>query len=314
MNEQNQNDTQLSKQERRRLRNERKHERKSAEKSKIQRQKIIKRLIWLLIGVGIIVAVVFAASNKKILPPTSMQNHIEQSPKTHIVDKPMDNRIHKHMLEHADGTGPPGIIINYNCVDFDCEADLINKLTALVNEYPANVYLAPYPRMSAKLVLSALGRQEILNEFDEQKIQNFIGGRRNVETPADSPTDEISGFRIGENVIYVADQKPSTELTVNLVSLAKGGYVVIHEEVEGSPGEIIGNTLLLQPGDHNDVEVALQRASLEGESLIAMLHADNGDEVFAPQEDQPIKDDDGNIIFMVFSVSSIAEEPAAISL
>jgi hypothetical protein len=27
----------------------------------------------------------------------------------------------KHMLEHADGSGRPGVIINYNCAKFRCQ-------------------------------------------------------------------------------------------------------------------------------------------------------------------------------------------------
>ena len=89
----------------------------------------------------------------------------------------MDIRIQKHMLEHADGSGPPGVVINYNCQDFSCEADLIDKLAEFVKEYPAYVYLAPFSMMSAKIVLTRLGEMEILDEFDEDKIRSFIKKR-----------------------------------------------------------------------------------------------------------------------------------------
>jgi hypothetical protein len=170
-----QNDAQqLTKQERRRLKNELMREKKQAGRLRQQRQKVMKRSVWILISAGLLTGFFFLISSKKILPPTTIQGHIESSPESHILDQPMDVRVHKHMLEHADGVGPSGIIINHNCEDYDCEPDLIDRLSKFVEENPETVYLAPYPNMSAKIVLSALGRQEILDSFDEQVIRNFI--------------------------------------------------------------------------------------------------------------------------------------------
>ena len=81
------------------------------------------------------------------------------------------------MLEHADGKGPPGIIINYNCVDYACESDLIEKLEAFAKKYSANVYVAPFKNMDAKIVLTRLNKIEILESFDENKIEDFINNR-----------------------------------------------------------------------------------------------------------------------------------------
>lgn len=180
MNEQNQQfseeeaKTSHDKTERRLSKKERKRERREAEKLKKKRQKIMHYFLWTLAGAGIVIAFIVAASRREVLPPTTMQGHIERSPESHIVDRPMDSRVHKHMLEHADGSGPPGIIINYNCDDFDCAPDFIDNLAKLVTEYPRTVYLAPYPNMSAKLALSALGRQKVLDVFDEEEIREFI--------------------------------------------------------------------------------------------------------------------------------------------
>lgn len=77
------------------------------------------------------------------------------------------------MLEHSDGKEKPGIIIQYNCDDFDCEPDLIQKLAALAEQYPDNVYLAPN-KYDGKIILTKLGKMEILDAFDEQKIKDFI--------------------------------------------------------------------------------------------------------------------------------------------
>ena len=78
------------------------------------------------------------------------------------------------MLEHADGVGPPGVIIQYNCDDFACEPGMITRLQEIVSARPSNVYLAPFPTMDAKIALAAPGRLVTLDEFDEPRITRFI--------------------------------------------------------------------------------------------------------------------------------------------
>ena len=67
-----------------------------------------------------------------------------------------------------------GMLVQYNCRDYECEPDLIQKLTDLVEGYPPQVYLAPYPGMDAKIALAAPGTLETLETFDESKISQFI--------------------------------------------------------------------------------------------------------------------------------------------
>ncbi len=139
-------------------------------------KKIGRYLLHSLVGVGIVGGLGWFIATRPAplrLPPTTMQGHIEESPKTHIVDAPMSDAIQRHMLEHADGKGKPGIIIQYNCQKYACEPNLIQKLTDLVKEYPDNVYLAPND-YDGKIILTKEGKLETLDKFDEQKIKNFI--------------------------------------------------------------------------------------------------------------------------------------------
>ena len=165
---------QLSKQERRQIRKQHNRE----ERQKEQRNEKMKKTltitaIILVVGGGIIALAVFS-SKAPNLPPTSQVNHSENSPPGRIVTRPIPEGIQKHMLEHADGVGAPGIIIQYNCEDFECDPDLVQQLTVLVEQYPENVYLAPN-KYDGKIILTKEGRREILDSFDEQAIRNFIG-------------------------------------------------------------------------------------------------------------------------------------------
>ena len=150
-------------------------EKKSARKTiKLNTKKIKNYGIFIAILVLVVAGFYFLFSSVKTLPPTDMKGHVEQSPISHILKEPMPLAIQRHMLEHADGTGPPGIIINYNCDDYNCEPNLIEKLEAFAEIYTANVYVAPFKNMDAKIVLTRQNGIDILENYDEGRIRNFI--------------------------------------------------------------------------------------------------------------------------------------------
>jgi len=140
-------------------------------KSKIGMIILIGILLVVVVGIG------FSMANAKTWPPTSMIGHIEESPVSHVSRTPFPENVQKHMLEHSDGKDIPGIIINYNCVQFECEPGLIEKLESFVDKYPEFVYVAPFANMDAKIALSKLGRLNVLEEYNEQTIDQFIRSR-----------------------------------------------------------------------------------------------------------------------------------------
>ena len=116
----------------------------------------------------------FYIKSRPNLPPIDMSWHIEENPPNHMLDTAMPEVVQKHMLEHADGKGDPGIIIQYNCnMPYRCEPGLVSKLKQLVKKYPKNVYLAP-GNYSGMIILTRLNKREILNSYNEPKILEFI--------------------------------------------------------------------------------------------------------------------------------------------
>ncbi|MDA2922857.1 hypothetical protein MYX07_06365 [Patescibacteria group bacterium AH-259-L07] len=164
---------QRTKRERRQLKKQRQIEERKRAQRRQRVKKIVNIIIFILVIGGGIFALVWFSLTASKLPPTTMEGHIEQSPPRHILNQPMPEVIQKHMLEHADGRGRPGVIIQYNCDTFECEPDNLKKLTDLVKQYPDNVYLAPN-NYDGKIILTKLGKRKILNEFDEEAIRNFI--------------------------------------------------------------------------------------------------------------------------------------------
>ena len=159
------------------MHNRAKHSSDKSEKKKLYKinYKRIKNWVIGLIVLGLIIWGISAMfSGIKTLPPTTMQGHVEVSPDSHVLREPMLLTVQKHMLEHSDGVGRPGVIINYNCIDYNCEPDLIEKLENFANIYPDFVYVAPFKNMDAKIALTKLGKIEILDEYDEERIDSFI--------------------------------------------------------------------------------------------------------------------------------------------
>ncbi len=168
---------QLSNQERNQLKRELKEQERKKERTQEQRKRLFKRLliavsVVVLVG-GIIALIGWFIASRTNLPPTDMQGHIEENPKAHIVTEPIPINIQRHMLEHADGKTKPGIIIQYNCKKYVCQPDLITKLTELVKQYPDNVYLGPN-NYDGKIILTKMGKIQVLDNFDEQAIKDFI--------------------------------------------------------------------------------------------------------------------------------------------
>jgi len=157
------------------MHNSAKHSKPEKKSSKLNYKKIRNYGVLVLIIVLVIAGGIWLFSGAKTLPPTDMQGHVEASPLSHILKEPMSIPIQKHMLEHVDGRQGVrgGVILNYDCESYDCETGLIEKLEQFGYEFDY-VYIAPFKNMDAKIALTKLNRIEVLENYDEEKIRNFI--------------------------------------------------------------------------------------------------------------------------------------------
>jgi hypothetical protein len=104
-------------------------------------------------------------------PPTSGP-HLPYLAPWGIHDKPIPDELQVHNLE--DG----GVLVQYECRD--CEV-LVAKLKAIVARYPEGIVLAPYPRMDSRIALTAWGRIDTFDDFDEQRTVRFIEAYRCID-------------------------------------------------------------------------------------------------------------------------------------
>ena len=116
----------------------------------------------------------------KELPPTSYTiAHSESLPPRQINTAPIPRLVQEHVMERNAGHPRGSMLVQYNCLEYQCEPDLVEKLTTIVRDFPPYVYLAPYHTMDAKIALAAPGRLLTLETLDEEQIRKFINDNSN---------------------------------------------------------------------------------------------------------------------------------------
>ena len=121
----------------------------------------------------------------------------------------------------------------------------------------------------------------------------------------DTSMTDTSGTASEVNRIVMSDQFPGNIVYISSVTLANGGWVEIHADKAGQPGEYVGSAYFdkgISPG-----KITLTKPTIEGGIYYAMLHSDDGDKKFDASKDLPTKDAKGNIIMKLFRASSAVE-------
>ena len=119
---------------------------------------------------------------------------------------------------------------------------------------------------------------------------------------------------ISINNIDVPDQAPGNEVFVGKVLLKteeNGGFVIIHRATEdGEVGDIIGVSQYLTPGVTENFVVTLNEGEVVeiDETVIAMLHADDGDGVWNSETDISIINSEGDVVMSAFTIIDNLEE------
>ena len=86
---------------------------------------------------------------------------------------PIPDELQVHNLEDK------GVVIQYHCPK-EC-SDLVEKLTAIVKRYSEYVVLAPRPNIDKRIALTAWGKIDKFDEFDEARIVRFIKRFRGID-------------------------------------------------------------------------------------------------------------------------------------
>lgn len=102
--------------------------------------------------------------------------------------------------------------------------------------------------------------------------------------------------------LIVPEQAGGKEIFIESSVLPDAGYVVVHREKDGKPGDIIGVSDFLSAGVKENFLMSINEEVVEGDTLFAMIHSDDGDGVFDESLDVPFVDGNGDVILVKFSI------------
>jgi hypothetical protein len=98
------------------------------------------------------------------VPPTSGP-HFPFAPAPGVYTDPLPDGLAVHALEHGH--------VNLNYAPGTPDAT-VRQLTRLARRYPTDVLLAPYPKLDKGIALTAWGRIDGMDGFDEERAVRFI--------------------------------------------------------------------------------------------------------------------------------------------
>ena len=149
------------------------------------------------------------------------------------------------------------------------------------------------------LVLAGCGT----SDFEPQ------GDPATSQPTATTASGGTTGSTEAANLVVASDQTLAADNLVRLdrVKLAQTGYVVIHTDNNGAPGDTVVGYNRMSPGDFTNSSFTIDGALLAAgaNALWAVLHSDLGtDSVFEfPGADVPLTNADGSPVADAFTVT-----------
>lgn len=143
--------------------------------------------------------------------------------------------------------------------------------------------------------------------LDEPEVNN-TGEDVKDSAVSDSNTQDIHTGEIvvspEDNKIKIADQIAGNRVLFESVSISQPGWLVIHENKEGTLGNALG-ARRYNAGNYTDGSVLLLRNTEVGNTYSAILYSDNGDKTFSLEDDKPLLNTDNTRIESMFDVIRI---------
>lgn len=104
------------------------------------------------------------------------------------------------------------------------------------------------------------------------------GGSNTAPETQVTGLNDVTQMNTSEANVTIDDQQSDGEtLVISSVTMQEGGFVAIHDQslLDGNVvGSVLGNSVYLEPGTHENVSVTLARPINDTETLIAMPHMD----------------------------------------
>ncbi len=139
--------------------------------------------------------------------------------------------------------------------------------------------------------------------FGNQKIA--LAPATNLKNNSKVATDKAV-VTTSSSKITIANQIPGEVVLVSEVMMNENGWVAVHDDVDGKPGNILG-AYFLNAGTYKNQMVPLLRGVTDDHSYLVVIHKDDGDKVFDYKIDTPVTNTKGEVETASFNV--VAESP-----
>ena len=134
----------------------------------------------------------------------------------------------------------------------------------------------------------------------------MVFGNKGSQAPAAATTTGLTGTSTDQtgalNRIVMSDQYPGNVVYLSSVQLANPGWVVIKDDNNGQPGNVIGS--VYSAAGINPVKVTLTAPMVDGGTYYAILYTGTNATAFDSTVEQPLTDSTGAAIMHVFHASS----------
>ncbi len=98
----------------------------------------------------------------------------------------------------------------------------------------------------------------------------------------------------GAYAVSAQDQPAGLKVIIDSATMSEQGWIVIHEDRDGAPGNILG-ARRFETGTSSG-EVTLLRNTVEGGTYYVMIHTDDGDGEFDYTKDLPVMENDAPLM------------------
>lgn len=133
-------------------------------------------------------------------------------------------------------------------------------------------------------------------------VSNSAGSMNETVVPQESLPEQSSVPETGSPLsLSIGNQSAGLQVAVAQVSLPYSGWVVIHEDRDGVPGNALGAARI--DGNRPSTTVELLRGTLPGKVYYGLLYRDDGDKLFSLDNDFPIRDASGNPVMVRFETN-----------
>lgn len=128
------------------------------------------------------------------------------------------------------------------------------------------------------------------------------GTTESTGTPTGGEKSQIAEAT-STDAITVNDQLAGDRVLIKEITLDKSGWAVVHEDIEGAPGNALG-AQRFDPGTFEDAHVDLLRNTESNDLYYVILYGDNGDGEFDIKTDTPLMRN-GKMIYGTFTTVTI---------